>query len=109
MIKQLIVAVITLLIHNAPEAIQFACAILDFTKLAQYVLNDNKTLRCVEHVLYRLKKTKIAFEQHWPINSKLCQPTFNYPKFYIISHFVQYIWDYSNAVNNDIAYSKAML
>ena len=61
----------------------------------------------MEHVLYRLEKTKIAFEHHQPINSKLCQPTFNYPKFYAISHFVQYIRDYGSAVNYNTAHSEA--
>lgn len=37
--------------------------------------------------LYRLEMTKILFEQHWPINSKLYQPTFNYCKFHAINHF----------------------
>ena len=75
--------------------------------IAQYVSNDDKTLRYMEHALYRLKKTKIVFEHHRPINAKLCWPTFNYPKFYATSHFVQCIWDYSSAVNYDTAHSKA--
>ena len=58
------------------------------------------------HVLYKLEKTKIAFEHHRPINSKLCQPIFNYPKFYAISHFVQYIRNYSSTVNYSTAYSE---
>ena len=62
MVKQLIVAVTPLLIYDAPEAIQCAQAILDFTMLAQYVLHDEETLRYIEHALYRLEKTKIAFE-----------------------------------------------
>ena len=61
----------------------------------------------MEHALYRLEKTKIAFEHHQLIDSKLCQPTFNYPKFYAISHFIWYIWNYGNAVNYDIAHSEA--
>ena len=56
--------------------------------LAQYVSNNNKTFRYIEYALYRLKKPKIAFEHHRPIDSKLCQPTFNYFKFYAMSHFV---------------------
>ncbi len=96
-----------LLIHDAPETIQCARAILDFTMLAQYVLHDEETLCYMEHTLYRLEKTKIAFEQHSPINSKLCQPTLNYPKFYAISHFVQCIWDYGSAVNYNTTHSKA--
>lgn len=61
----------------------------------------------MKHALYKLKKTKISFEQHLLINSKLYQPTFNYLKFYAINHFVQYIWNYGNAVNYNTAYSKA--
>ncbi len=82
-----------LLIHDAQEAILYARAILDFTIVAQYVSHDEETLRYMEHALYKLEKTKIAFEQHRPIDSKLCRPTFNYPKFYAIRHFVQCIWD----------------
>ncbi len=90
-VKQLIVAATPLLIHDAPKTIQCARAILDFIILAQYVLHNEETLRYIEHELYRLEKTKIAFEQHWPIDSKLCRPTFNYPKFHAISPFVQCI------------------
>ena len=53
-----------LLIHIASEIIQCARAILDFTILAQYVSYENEMLRYMEHVLYRLEKTKIVFEHH---------------------------------------------
>ena len=107
MVKQLIVASTLLLIHDAPEAIQCTQAILDFTILAQYVLHDEETLCYMEHALYRLEKTKIAFEQYQSIDSKLCQPTFNYPKFHAISQFVLCIQDYGSAVNYDTTHSKA--
>ena len=88
MVKQLVMATMPLPIHNTLKTIQYARIILDFTMLAQYVLYNNKMLRYMEHVLYKLENTKIVFEHHQPINSKLCQPIFNYPKFYAISHFV---------------------
>ncbi len=62
----------------------------------------------MEHALYRLEKTKIAFGHHRPINPKQYRPTFNHPKFYAISHFVQYIWNYGSVLNYNIAYSKAV-
>ncbi len=34
-------------------------------------LHDNKTLFYMKHALYRLDKTKIAFEKHCQINAKL--------------------------------------
>lgn len=61
----------------------------------------------MKHAFYRLEKTKIAFKQHWLINSKLYQPIFNYPKFYAINFFVQYIWNNISMINYNSAYSKA--
>ncbi len=75
--------------------------------LAQYILHNEETLRYIEHALYRLEKTKIVFKQYWPIDSKLCQPTFNYPKFHATNHFVQYIWDDGSTENYNTAYNKA--
>ncbi len=62
----------------------------------------------MEHTLYKLKKTEIAFEHYRPIDTKLCQPAFNYPKFHAISHFVYCIWNYGSVVNYDIAHSEAV-
>ena len=107
MVKQLIIAAMLLLIYDVTDAIHYSCVILDITIPVQYVLYDNKTLRYIEDVLYRLEKTKITFEHQQLIDFKICQPTFNYPNFYALSHFIQCIWDYSNVVNYDTAYSKA--
>ena len=76
--------------------------------LAQDILYNDETLGYIEHILYRLENKKIVFEYHWPINSRLSQPIFNYLKFYIISHFIQYIWDYSSVVNYNITPGKTV-
>ena len=55
MVKEVIVAAMPLLIHDALEAIQYAQAILDFIMLTQYVLHDEETLRYLEYILYRLE------------------------------------------------------
>ena len=91
MVHQLIPAATFLLIQDALETIHYACAIFDFTILTQYLLHDNKTLSYIDHTLYRLDKTKIAFENHCLIDAKLFQPTFNYLKFYAMTHFIKYI------------------
>ena len=88
MVKQLIMPARSLLLHNVSKGIQYAQAIYDFPMLAQYVLHDNKTLRYIEYALYKLEKSKIAFEYYQSINFKLCRTTFNYLKFYTISQFV---------------------
>lgn len=43
-------ATTSLLIHDTSKAIQYVRAILDFTILAQYVLNDNKMLQYMEYI-----------------------------------------------------------
>ena len=60
-----------------------------------------------KHALYKLEKTKIAFEHHRLIDVKLCRPTFNYPKFHATSHLVQCIGNYNSVVNYDTAHSEA--
>ena len=75
---------------------------------AWYLSHNNKILSYIEHTLYRLDKTKIAFENHRLINVKLFQPTFNYSKFHAITHFVQYIGDYGSGINYDMAYSEVV-
>ena len=107
MVKQLIAAATPLLIQDAPETIHCARAILDFTMLAQYPSHNNETLSYIDHALYRLDKTKIAFENHRPIDAKLFRPTFNYPKFHAMTHFVKCIRDYGSAINYDTAHSEA--
>lgn len=46
--------IILLSIYDILEAIQYDQAILDFIILAQYMLNDKKTLRYIRHRLYKL-------------------------------------------------------
>ena len=106
MVKQLIIAATLLLIQDALKTIYCTRAIIDFIMIALYLLHDNKKLFYINHALYRLDKTKIAFENHCPINVKLFQPIFNYPKFYAIIHFVKFIWDYESVINYDTAHNE---
>ena len=62
MVKQLIVAAKPLFIHDVPEVIKYARAILDFIILAQYISHNKEMLRYMEHVLYKVEMTKITFE-----------------------------------------------
>ena len=107
-VKQLIIAAISLLIHNAPEAIQCTWAILNFTMLVQYILHHDKILRYMEHALYRFEKIKIAFEHYQSIDPKLCWLFFNYPKFYVINHFIHYIWNYCSVINYNIVHNESV-
>lgn len=72
MVKQLILIIRSLLMHNVSGVIKFTLIILHFIILPQYISYDNKTLYYIKHVLRRLKKTKIAFKHYHLINFKLC-------------------------------------
>ena len=74
--------------------------------LIQYPSHNNKIPSYMDHALYRLDKTKIVFENYYLIDAKLFQPTFNYPKFFTITHFVKCIKNYKSAINYDMAYSN---
>lgn len=98
MVKQLVIIAMFHFIQNALDAIQFTWAIFDFTILAQYISYINKMLWYMEHALYKPKKIRITLKHYWPIELKLCWPTFNKLKFYAITHFAQYIWDYDSVI-----------
>ncbi len=91
MVKQLIIVATPLLIQDVPETIHCAHAILDFTMLAQYPSHNDETLSYMKHTLYKLDKTKIAFENHRLIDAKLFRLTFNSPKVHAMTHFVKCI------------------
>ena len=75
--------------------------------LAQYLSQNNETLFYIDHTFYKLDKTKIVFENHCPIDAKLFQPTFNYPKFCAMTHFVKCTQDYGNMIKYNMAHSEA--
>ena len=74
--------------------------------LGLYLSHNNETLSYMDHALYKLDKTKIAFENHWPIDAKF-RPAFFYPKFHTIIYFVKCIWDNESVINYNTAYSEA--
>ncbi len=74
--------------------------------LAQYPSHNNETLFYIDLALYKLDKTKIAFENRCSINAKLFWPTFNYPKLHAMTYFVKYIQNYRSIINYDTVYSE---
>ena len=64
-------------------------------------------LRYIKYAFYKFEKTKIVFKYYRPIDLKLYWPIFNYPKFYTVTYFAQYIGNYNSAINYDTTHSKA--
>lgn len=67
MVKYLITVTTHLLIQDTLKTIYYACTILDFSLLTEFALHKNKTLLYMDYALYRLDKSKIAFENYHPI------------------------------------------
>ena len=74
--------------------------------LVQYLLHNNKTVFYIEYILFKFDKRKITFENYCLIDAKLFKLTFNYPKFYVMTHFVKCIQNHGNIIIFNIAYSK---
>lgn len=66
---------------------------------------NNKLFSYIKHTLYKINT---IFDNHYIINVKLLQPIFNYPKFYAMTYFIQYIQDYNIIINYNTAYSKVV-
>lgn len=75
---------------------------------AQYLLHNNKTFSYIKHALYKFDKKKMTFENYYTIDAKLFQQTFNCLKFHVRIYFVKCIWHYRSAINNNMAYNKAV-
>jgi hypothetical protein len=106
-IRQLIPVIAPLLTTKEPGAMHCARAIVDFILLAQYKTHDDETLRYLEQALYRIDKTKVAFQKLRPIDKITEEGHFNFPKFHIMTHYTTCIREYGAADNFDTEHSEA--
>ncbi len=81
--------------------------IVNFILIVQYKTHDKETLRYLDHVLYRIDKTKIVFKVLHLVDKTTDESHFNFPKFYIITYYTSYIWDFGAIDNFDMEHSKA--
>ena len=76
-----------------------AQAIIDFILLVQYKTHDDETLRYLEQALYRIDKTKVAFQRLCPIDKITEEGHFNFSKFHVMTHYTACIREYGAADN----------
>ena len=86
---------------------QCTWAIIDFVLMAQYKTHDNETLCYMEQALYRIDKLKGAFKALCPLDKSTKEGYFNFPKFYIMTYYTTFIWEFGAADNFDIEHSEA--
>jgi hypothetical protein len=103
----LIPVIALLILTKEPGALHCARAIVDFILLAQYKTHDDETLRYLEQALYRIDKTKVAFQRLRPVDKLTEEGHFNFPKFHVMSHYTTYIREYGAANNFNTEHSEA--
>ncbi len=97
---QLIAIVTSLLIRKASDALYCARAFMNFVMMIQYWLHDDKFLRYMNNVIYRINVLKEVFKQFQH------DENFNYLKFHVISHYMNFIQRYESADDFDTSYMK---
>jgi hypothetical protein len=103
----LIPVIAPLLSSKEPGAMHCTRAIVDFILLAQYKTHDDETLRYLDHALYRIDKTKVAFKALRPVDKATDEGYFNFPKFHVMTHYMSCIRDFGAADNFDTEHSEA--
>jgi hypothetical protein len=61
----------------------------------------------MEQALYRIDKMKVAFRALRPVDKSTDEGHFNFPKFYAITYYTSFIWDFGAADNYDTEHSEA--
>ncbi len=97
---QLIAIVTSLLIRKASDALYCAQALMNFVMMTQYWLHDDESLHYMNNAIYRINVLKEVFEQFQH------DENFNYFKFHVISHYMNFIQRYEDADDFDTFYMK---
>ncbi len=73
---------------------------MNFMMMIQYWSHDDESLRYMNNAIYRINVLKKVFKQFRH------DENFNYLKFHVISHYINFIWRYKNADDFDTSYMK---
>ncbi len=99
-VHQLIMIVTSLLIRKASDALYCARALMNFVMMTQYQSHDDESLRYMNNAIYRINVLKEVFKQFRH------DENFNYLKFHVISHYMNFIRRYEDADDFDTSYMK---
>ncbi len=97
---QFITIVTSLLIRKASDALYCAWTFMNFVMMIQYQSHDDESLRYMNNAIYRINVLKEVFKQFQH------DKNFNYSKFYVISHYMNFIQRYEDADDFDTFYMK---
>ena len=104
-IRQLLPVIAPLLTAKKPHAVHCARAMVDFVLLAQYRSHDEDTLEYLGQALERLNKLKWEFEEWRPSDQGIHH--FNFPKWHMLSHYIEFIKNFGTIDNFSTEHSEA--
>jgi hypothetical protein len=104
-VGQLIPIIAPLLVKCFSKAIYYTRAVIDFIIIVSYKTHSKSTLQYLEYTLYCINKTKEAFCTVYYRKGK-DKGYFNFPKFCIMSHYINFIRRFSSANSIDTSYSE---
>ncbi len=99
-VHQLIAIITSLLIRKASDALYCAWALMNFMMMIQYQSHNDESLRYMNNAIYRINVLKEVFKQFQH------DENFNYLKFHVISHYMNFIRRYEDADDFDTSYMK---
>ena len=102
LLRQFIPVIAPLLVPQAPDVMCLTRAIIEFIILAQYVSHDDDTLRYMRHALFRINKFKGSVSRHRTGGH------FNFPKWHVMTHYIDWIRRYGAADNFDTEHAEAL-
>jgi hypothetical protein len=105
-VRQLIPIITLLLVKHFSKAIYYTRAVIDFIIIVSYKTHSESTLQYLEYALYYINKTKEAFRAVYYREGK-DKGHFNFPKFYIMSHYTNFIRHFGSTNSIDTSHSKA--
>jgi len=79
-----------LLLRSRPDVLAYARAVADFVTMAQYSTYNKETVRYMKHALLIINMTKGVFHEQ-RVKDAQGDAHFNYPKFYVISYYPDFI------------------
>jgi hypothetical protein len=106
LLRIIIPAIAPLLLPDAPDALAYTRALVDFVLLAQYRTHNDITLRYMSQALFRIDNTKEAFAKYRPTNHE-GKAHWNYPKFHALGHYIDFIKRYGAPNGYDTEHMEA--
>ncbi len=105
-IRQIISIMTFLMIEKWSYIIDFTRILIDFILITQYRSHDESTLKYLNHVLIRINIFKKIFRWSHSIEQNNKKSHFNFFKFYVISHYSNFIRKFEASNEYDTSHDE---